>query len=72
MKRFFAIAAPCAVLFFLLFSSSPAQNPSGPSMVIPQKSWHFNEVEEGKVVEHTFKVLNKGTAPLEIRNVHPG
>jgi hypothetical protein len=29
-------------------------------------------VEEGKVVEHTFKVLNKGGHPLEIRKVNPG
>ena len=72
MKRFFTVAAPCVALFFLLLSSSPAQTPSGPSMVLPEKSFDFSEVEEGKVVEHAFRVLNNGQQPLQIKNVNPG
>ena len=41
-------------------------------MVLPERSYDFNDVEEGKVVEHAFKVLNKGDEPLEIRKVNPG
>jgi hypothetical protein len=41
-------------------------------MVLPERSFDFRDVEEGKVVEHTFKVLNKGNQPLEITNVNPG
>jgi len=41
-------------------------------MVLPERSFDFKEVEEGKVVEHAFKVLNKGNQPLEIKNVNPG
>jgi hypothetical protein len=72
MKRVFTLASLCFVFFFVLFSSSPAQAPPGPSMVLPERSFDFNEVEEGKVVEHAFKVLNKGNQPLEIKNVNPG
>jgi hypothetical protein len=72
MKRLFTLASLGVLLFFALFSSSPAQTPSGPSMVLPERSFDFKDVEEGKVVEHAFKVLNKGNQPLEIRNVNPG
>jgi hypothetical protein len=72
MKRALTVASSCVLFFFVLLSSSPAQTPSGPSMVLPEKSFDFNEVEEGKLVEHAFKVLNKGNRPLEITNVNPG
>lgn len=72
MKRVFTPASFFIVFFFVLLCSSPAQSLSGPSMALPEKSFNFNEVEEGKIVEHTFKVLNKGNQPLEITNVNPG
>ena len=72
MKRFIAIASLAVLLCVVLFTASPAQTPSGPSMVLPEKSFDFNQVEEGKVFEHAFKVLNKGNQPLEIKNVNPG
>lgn len=72
MKRLFTLASFIVVFFFSLFSFSQAQTPSGPSMVLPEKLFDFNQVEEGKVVEHAFKVLNKGSQPLEIKNVNPG
>ena len=72
MKWFFTLASFVVLLFFALFSSSSAQTPSGPSMVLPEKSFDFRDVEEGKTVEHAFKVLNKGNQPLEIKNVNPG
>jgi hypothetical protein len=72
MKRLFTLASFIVVFFFSLFSFSPAQTPSGPSMVLPERSFDFQEVEEGKTVEHAFKVLNRGDQPLEITNVNPG
>jgi len=72
MKRLFTLASFIIVFFFSLFSFSPAQTPSGPSMVLPERSFDFQEVEEGKTVEHAFKVLNRGDQPLEITNVNPG
>jgi len=72
MKRLFIPASLCFLLCFALLSFSQAQTPSGPAMVLPERSFDFREVEEGKVVEHAFKVLNKGNQPLEINNVNPG
>lgn len=72
MKRFIAIASLAVLLCVVLFTASLAQTPSGPSMVLPERSFDFRDVEEGKIVEHAFKVLNKGNQPLEITNVNPG
>jgi len=41
-------------------------------MVLPEKSFDFKEMVEGKAAEHVFKVLNKGDKPLEITKVNPG
>ena len=65
------------VLFLLLFAAillSPAwgQEPPSPEVVIPEKVFQFKEVEEGKSVEHTFTVLNRGREPLKIIKVRPG
>ena len=49
-----------------------AQEVIGPKMVIEEKSFDFKEVEQGRVIEHDFTVLNKGDQPLEIRKVKPG
>jgi hypothetical protein len=72
MKRLFTLASLCVLLCVAFLSSSPAQSPSVPFVVLPERSFDFKEVEEGKVVEHAFKVLNKGNQVLEIRNVNPG
>lgn len=72
MKRLLTLASLGFLLCLIAYSSSLAQTPSGPSMVLPEKSFDFKDVEEGKVLEHDFKVLNKGTQPLEIRKVNPG
>ena len=65
-------------IFFLIlcfsvnFSASWAQKPSGPKMVLKEKTFDFKEVEQGKALEHNFKVLNVGDQPLEIKKVKPG
>jgi len=41
-------------------------------MVLPERFFDFMEVEEGKIVEHTFKVLNRGSQVLVISHVNPG
>jgi len=41
-------------------------------MVLPEKAFDFMEVEEGKIIEHSFKVLNKGKQDLLITHVNPG
>jgi hypothetical protein len=69
MKKLFYIT-----IFFLVIAAQPlvSHGSSGPRLVIEAKEFDFKEVEEGKVVTHTFKVLNKGDQPLEIKRVNPG
>ncbi len=54
------------------FSSSWAQQPTGPKLVLEEKSFDFKEVDEGEKLQHTFKVRNAGDQPLKIKNVKPG
>jgi len=49
VKRVFTQVLLCVLLSFCSFSV--AGTPSGLSMVIPEKSFNFQEMEEGKVVE---------------------
>ena len=70
VKRVFTRVLLCVLLSICSFSI--AGTPSGPSMVNPEKSFNFNEVEEGNVVRHVFRVLNRGNEPLEIKDVNPG
>lgn len=43
-----------------------------PIMVLEESTHDFGEVSEGDVVTHDFRVVNKGAAALEIKNVKPG
>jgi hypothetical protein len=69
MKKLFYLTT-----FFLVFAAHPlvSHGSSGPRIWIEAKEFDFREVEEGKVVTHTFKVLNKGDQTLEIKRVNPG
>ena len=71
MKKFlFGISL--LICFHIIMSVAWAQEVIGPKMVIEEKSFDFKEVEQGRVIEHDFTVLNKGDQPLEIRKVKPG
>ena len=48
------------------------QSSQAAQIVIPEKSYNFKEVEEGKTIEHSFTILNKGSEPLKIIKVRPG
>lgn len=72
MKR--ASLAGFVLLSFFAFCAHATLSEAapGPKMVVKQDTFNFGEVKEGKVIEHTFKVLNEGDAKLEIKNVRPG
>jgi hypothetical protein len=42
-----------------------------PILSIDEPTFKAGEVKEGTVIEHAFKVLNKGDQPLEIIKVKP-
>lgn len=64
------------ILFILslILGTGPAvaEETKGPLMVIKERAFDFKEVKEGKILEHTFKVLNKGNQTLEITKIQPG
>jgi len=71
MKKSCLVITLAFLLSYFLFSLSQAQKVPGPVLVIPERSFNFKVADEGAVIEHAFKVLNQGDAPLEIQNVRP-
>ena len=72
MVKKFLFGISLLICFYMITSVAWAQEVIGPKMVIEEKSFDFKEVEQGRVIEHDFRVLNKGDQPLEIRKVKPG
>jgi hypothetical protein len=64
----------CSFLFLVGQNSftSWAQEASGPKAVFPEKTFDFHQVDEGRELEHSFKVFNQGDQPLNIEDVKPG
>lgn len=65
------------MLFSLVIStfcatSASGQETHGPRLVVEEKVHDFGKVQEGQVIEHRFRVLNKGDQPLLIERVKPG
>ena len=69
--------ALCHILLFsclVLFTVPPAmsEDKQGPKAVITDPEFDFKEAKQGAIVEHTFKIENRGDLPLKILNVRPG
>lgn len=67
----------CTGLFLLLFFlayplASTAQEIKGPRMVIEERVFMHEDVEQGETIEHIFHVRNQGDETLEIKKVVPG
>lgn len=60
------------MLFTVINVSADEAKKNAPVMVIPETTFDFQEVKEGAVLEHTFKVHNKGGSVLTIKSVKPG
>jgi hypothetical protein len=50
----------CIALITLCGYSTPAQEIKGPNMVLKEREFDFKDVKEGKIIRHTFQVLNQG------------
>ena len=61
-------------ILFLVIAAHPfiSDGASGPRLLIEAKEFDLKEVQEGKPIAHTFKVLNKGDQTLEIQRINPG
>jgi hypothetical protein len=61
------------VLSFFVYPSIPtAGEISGPRLVMEERTFEHEAVEQGATIEHAFKVLNQGDETLEIKKVVPG
>ena len=71
MKKLFLIFIGTLAMA-LCSGMAQGQDNKGPRMVVEGRQFDFNEVKEGTVLEHTFKIFNKGNEPLKIISVKPG
>jgi hypothetical protein len=72
MKKILLLSLLCFPVSFFFNPFTFAQPLSGPRMVLEEKHHDLHEVNEGAVVEHSFKVKNQGDQVLEIQRVKPG
>ena len=72
MMKALSICIGLYMLLSFLAYPSAAQEMTGPRMVIEEKVFAHEDVEQGATVEHIFKVRNPGTETLEIKKVVPG
>jgi hypothetical protein len=72
MKKILMLTLLSFLFGFFHLSPTHAQNAAGPQMVVKETSHDFKDVNEGAVLEHSFKVMNQGSQVLEIKNVNPG
>ncbi|MDR3626415.1 MAG: DUF1573 domain-containing protein [Ignavibacteriaceae bacterium] len=50
-------------------SFAPGDSLMSPVIYLPENEFNFGKMKQGDVVKHTFKVVNKGTATLRIRDI---
>lgn len=71
MKKAIVLLAVC-VLGVWIYPLWVLSQDERPKLVMEEKEFDFGEVKENDVIEHAFKVLNRGNAVLEIKKVRPG
>lgn len=64
------------LMLWVGFTQSEEQQPEEkkadvPIIEVKTPTYEFQQVNQGETVEHEFQVLNRGTAPLEIKRVKP-
>ncbi|MDD5205518.1 MAG: DUF1573 domain-containing protein [Desulfobacterales bacterium] len=68
------LALVLAAAFLVHLNAVPAEcsdKVSGPLIQLSERNHDFGEVDEGALLEHTFKVFNRGDQPLHIDKVSP-
>ena len=72
MKKILLFLLSIALLAAFSVRDTFAQEPVGPKMVLENLVFDFKDVNEGKIIEHSFRVYNRGDRTLEIKKVKPG
>lgn len=70
LKQFAAIAL--LALTALTAQAQENKTKAAPKLIVASANYDFGSVKEGTEIKHTFKILNDGSASLEIKNVSPG
>ncbi len=71
--RKISVSVGCLIALFCIFSCSAwAQETKHPRLVVQKPLFDAGEVDEGKIIKHSFVVVNRGDATLDIKNVRPG
>lgn len=60
------------VFLFLNGITVQARDSGGPRLVLEEQVHDSGRVREGRMIGHTFRILNKGDQPLRIKKVKPG
>ena len=55
----------------IALAANVAKDQGKPILSLNEQVFEVAEVKEGDVIEHAFKVINKGDQPLEIKKVKP-
>ncbi|OEU47344.1 MAG: hypothetical protein BA872_00675 [Desulfobacterales bacterium C00003060] len=61
-----------ALIVMAGFAQSAEEKEAIPIIKVEMPTYDFRQVSQGEVVKHDFRVFNRGSAPLEIKNVRPG
>jgi hypothetical protein len=61
-----------AGIFLFYCSADPAPTYAAPKLVLKEEVFDFQEVTEGKTLEHDFVISNQGDQPLTIQDVKTG
>ena len=73
MRVLKGILYSCLVLMVWVgLSQAAGEKVATPVIEVEEPTYDFHQVTQGEVVRHDFRVFNRGTAPLDIKNVKPG
>jgi len=74
MMRFVgAMLLGCLVLMVVAgFTQAAEEQDAVAAIEIEESVYDFQQISQGEVVKHDFRVFNRGSAPLEIKSVKPG
>ena len=73
MRVFQSIVLGClAVVVWVGFVQAAQEKEAVPIIEVEKPTYDFGQVSQGEIVKHDFRVFNRGSASLEIKNVKPG
>ncbi|RLB93461.1 MAG: hypothetical protein DRH43_05045 [Deltaproteobacteria bacterium] len=63
--------ASLVLLMSVGFAKSAQTKEAVPIVYVKSPVYDFHQVNQGDLIKHEFRVLNRGTAPLEIKSIRP-